>query len=234
MRVLVACECSGTVRDAFRANGHDAISCDLKPCERGDLWHIQGDAINAIRSQHWDLVIAHPECRYLCSSGLHWNKRRPERAAKTEAAFAFVMEMVDALNAHAARWCIENSIGCLSTRWRKPDQIIQPYNFGHDASKATALWLHSLPRLEPTAFVEPEWACCGERLAPGVGKYECANCCGEKRPRQVWSNQTASGQNRLGPSASRSADRARTYAGIAEAMAYQWGRRMCSTSKAGK
>lgn len=222
MNVLIACECSGVVRDAFRALGHDAISCDLKPCERGDLFHIQGDALAAIRSRRWELVIAHPECRYLCSSGLHWNKRRPERAAKTESAFAFVMDMVAALDSHADRWCIENSIGCLSTRWRKPDQIIQPYQFGHDASKATALWLSDLPLLTSSEFIEPEWACCGERIPTESGKYGCPYCCGESKPRQVWSNQTATGQNRLGPSATRSADRARTYQGIADAMGRQW------------
>lgn len=231
MNVLIACECSGTVRDAFRDAGHDAISCDLKPCERGSLFHIQGDALEAIASRHWDMVIAHPECRYLCSSGLHWNKRRPERAEKTERAYAFVMAMVDALGRYAKSWCIENSIGCLSSRWRKPNQIVQPWQFGHDASKATCLWLKGLPLLNPTDIVDPEWACCGERIPSAAGKYTCPHCCGEKKPRQVWSNQTATGQNRLPPGPNRSADRARTYVGIAKAMVSQWGNARISSER---
>jgi len=152
MRVLIACEFSATVRDAFRARGHDAWSCDLLPCEGDPAWHIQGDALAAAHGQQWDLMVAHPPCTYLASSGLHWNKRRPERAAQTEDALAFVLALA---SVPIPRIAIENPIGCLSTRWRKPDWIVQPHQFGHDASKATCLWLKRLPPLRPTAHVPP-------------------------------------------------------------------------------
>ncbi len=202
MRVLVACEFSGVVRDAFRAKGHDAWSCDLLPCAGDARWHMQMDVTDHLRSDFamghgWDLLIAHPPCTYLCSSGLHWNTRRPERAERTTEALAFVRFL---MRAPVARIAIENPIGCISTRIRKPDQIIQPYNFGHDASKATCLWLKNLPKLQPTGHVEP-------RRAKGLLR---------------WANQTDSGQNRLAPSADRWALRAETYQGIADAMAEQW------------
>jgi hypothetical protein len=190
---LVACEFSGVVRDAFRALGHDAWSCDLLPAEAPGP-HIQGDVLQAL-GEGWDLMIAHPPCTYLASSGLHWNTRRPERAALTEAALAFVLVLADA---PIPRIAVENPIGCLSTRWRKPDQIIQPWQFGHDASKATCLWLKGLPPLQPTDVLP------GGRTARRA-------------------NQTASGQNRLGPSPTRWKERSVTYAGIARAMAEQWG-----------
>ena len=198
MRVLIACEFSATVRDAFRARGHDAWSCDLLPCEGDPAWHIQGDALVAAHGSQWDFMIAHPPCTYLASSGLHWNKRRPERAAQTEEALVFVLALA---NAPIPRIAIENPIGCLSTRWRKPDWIIQPHQFGHDASKATCLWLKRLPPLRPTAHVAP-------RMVDG---------------RRRWANQTDSGQNKLTPSADRWALRSKTYQGIADAMADQWG-----------
>lgn len=196
MRVLVACEYSGRVRDAFLARGHDAMSCDLLPTEVPGPHH-QGD-VRDVLGDGWDLMIAHPPCTYLCSSGIHWNKRRPERAALTEQALEFVREL---LAAPIARIALENPVGVISSRIRKPTQIIQPYHFGHDASKQTALWLKGLHPLRPTQFVEP-------RIIDG-------------KPR--WSNQTDSGQNRLPPSADRWALRSETYAGIAEAMAEQWG-----------
>ncbi len=198
MRVLVACECSGAVRDAFRARGHIAVSCDLAPSETKTLWHVQCDALEVMMQGKWDLMIAFPPCTYLSVSGLHWNKRRPERAAQTEAGLSFVRALMDA---PIERIAIENPIGCISTRIRKPSQVIQPYHYGHDASKATCLWLKNLDLLRPTKFIEP-------RIVNG---------------RRRWANQTDSGQNRLGPSPTRAADRARTYQGIAEAMAMQWG-----------
>ena len=193
MRVLVACEFSGTVRDAFLALGHDAWSCDLLPTEMPGP-HIQGDVVPVLQDG-WDLMIAHPPCTYLASSGLHWNTRRPERAALTEEAVHFVLTLA---YAPIPRIAIENPIGCLSTRWRKPDQIIQPWQFGHDASKATCLWLKGLPLLQPTDVLP------GGRTARRA-------------------NQTASGQNRLGPSPTRWKERSVTYTGIARAMAEQWG-----------
>ena len=196
MRVLVACEFSGIVRDAFIARGHDAISCDLLPSERGGP-HIIGDVFDALGFLVTapDLMIAHPPCTYLSVSGLHWNTRRPERAALTEEALDFVRAL---LRAPIERIAMENPIGCISSRIRKPDQIVQPWQFGEDASKATCLWLKNLAPLVPT------------NILPGGRKARRAN-------------QTASGQNRLGPSADRWKLRSLTYQGIADAMADQWG-----------
>lgn len=196
MKVLIACEYSGAVRDAFIAAGHDATSCDLLPTDTPGP-HYQGNVMD-ILDHGWDLLVAHPPCTYLSSSGLHWNKRVPGRQEKTEAALSFV-EALMAAPIH--RIAIENPIGCIGTRIRKADQIVHPYQYGHDASKATCLWLKNLPPLRPTSFVEP-------RMVNG-------------RPR--WANQTDSGQNRLPPSADRWKIRSETYSGIAEAMAAQWG-----------
>jgi hypothetical protein len=193
MRVLVACEFSGVVRSAFREAGHNAWSCDLLPADDGQ-YHIQGD-VREVLNDGWDLMIAHPPCTYLAVSGLHWNKRRPERAAHTEEALEFVRLL---LSAPIPKIALENPIGCISTRIQKPDQIIQPWQFGHDASKATCLWLKGLPPLQPT-YILP-----GGRLA--------------RR-----GNQTPSGQNKLGPSPDRWKLRSITYPGIAKAMATQWG-----------
>lgn len=192
MRVLIACEFSGTVRDAFTALGHDAMSCDLLPTEVPGS-HYEGPVQDVLRDG-WDLMIAHPPCTYLCASGLHWNKRRPERAKQTEEALAFVRLLLDA---PIPRIALENPIGCISTRIRKPDQTIQPWQFGHPESKATCLWLKGLPLLEPTLIVEK----------PTSGH---------------WDNQTPSGQNKLGPSADRWKLRSKTYQGIAEAFATQY------------
>ena len=226
MHIIIGCERSGIVRQAFRKRGHDAWSCDLEPAEDSSVYHIQNDILEVLaRQEQWDLGLFYPECTYLCSSGLHWNKRKPERAAKTEEALAFVMSLQLSASVRCDKWCIENSIGCLSTRWRKPDQIIQPYQFGHDASKSTALWLHDLSQLTGTQYVQPRWVCknCGVSR-PKPGWYEsnpiCIACGSPLLPR--WANQTDSGQNKLGPSATRSMDRARTYQGIANAMSSQW------------
>jgi hypothetical protein len=191
--VLVACEFSGTVRDAFARRGWDAWSCDLLPSETPGN-HYQCDVRDVLR-QRWDLLIAHPPCTYLAVSGLHWNVRRPERAALTEDAIRFVQTLWAAPIRYKA---LENPIGCLSTRWRKPDQIIQPWQYGHDASKATCHWLDNLPLLQPTDVLP-----------------------GGKSARRA--NQTASGQNKLGPSPDRWKLRSLTYPGIAEAYAAQWG-----------
>ena len=197
MKVLVACEYSGRVRDAFLARGHDAISCDLLPTDSPGP-HYQGDVLELIRREKFDLMVAHPPCTYLCSSGLHWNGRIPGRAEKTEEALAFVRAL---LFCDIPKIALENPMGCIGTRIRKSDQIIQPWQFGADASKATCLWLKGLPKLVPTSLVEP-------RIVNG-----------KKR----WGNQTDSGQNRLGPSDDRWKVRSETYLGIAEAMAAQWG-----------
>ena len=216
MKVLVACEFSGTVRDAFIRKGHDAVSCDLLPTESPGP-HIQGNVLEAL-DDGWDLMIAHPPCTYLSSSGLHWNKRRPEREKQTEEAMAFVMELA---NAPIPRICIENPVGRIGTAWRKADQCIQPYHFGHDASKRTCLWLKGLPPLEGTQYVMPRIVCdiCGATCPNGSG---CPRC-HIHRVKERWGNQTNSGQNRLGPSENRWALRSATYQGIADAMADQWG-----------
>jgi hypothetical protein len=185
------------VRRAFRKKGWTAISCDLLPAEDGDHEnHFQGD-VRLILNDDWDMMLAFPPCTYLCVSGLHWNKRVSGRAEKTEEALEFVRQL---LAAPINQIAIENPKGCISTRIRKPDQLIQPYQFGHDASKQTHLWLQGLPNLVPTKFIEP-------RLVNG-----------KKR----WANQTDSGQNRLPPSEDRWALRSITYQGIADAMAEQW------------
>ncbi len=209
MLVLVACECSGVVRRAFRAAGHEAWSCDVQASDDDSEFHIQKDVLEVLNDRDWDLVIAHPPCTYLCVSGQHWNTRKnpdgslkyPNRQAQTEKAVEFFM----AFTQLQCKFAIENPICIMSTRWRKPDQIVQPYEYGHDASKKTCLWLSGLPKLQPTKIVSP-------RIVEHTGK---------KRKR--WANQTDSGQNRLAPSKTRSKQRSQTYEGIAEAMAAQWG-----------
>jgi hypothetical protein len=202
MKILIACEFSGIVRDAFVEMGHDAMSCDFLPTERhGKPYdgcinglHYKGNVMD-ILDDGWDMMIAFPPCTFLCSSGLHWNKKRPERTQKTEMALLFVEKL---MNAPIEKIAIENPIGCISSRIRKPDQIIQPFQFGHPESKSTCLWLKNLPKLIPTKNLE---------------KPECG----------YWENQTPSGQNKLGPSEDRWKERSKTYQGIAQAMANQWG-----------
>lgn len=197
MRVLIACEMSGRVRDAFIKKGHEAVSCDLLDTLVPGP-HLKGDVRTFIGWAGWDMMIAHPPCTYLSVSGLHWNKRNPGRAQQTEEALEFVKLLMDA---PIDKICIENPVSCISSRIRKPDQIIQPYDFGEDASKRTCLWLKGLPRLTPTVRI------------PGRITVD-----GKER----WSNQTDSGQNKLGPSEDRAELRSLTYMGIAEQMAEQW------------
>ena len=146
MRVLVACEYSGIVRDAFIHAGHHAISCDLLPTETLG-WHYQGD-VRYLLDQHWDLMIAHPPCTHLAVSGARWFKDKVE---EQKEALQFVTML---MNAPISKICIENPISIISSRIRKPDQIIQPWMFGHGETKATCLWLKGLPKLEPTDIVE--------------------------------------------------------------------------------
>jgi len=163
-----------------------------------------------------------PPCTYLCSSGLHWNKRRPERAALTHEAMLFVFQLADA---PIPRIAIENPVGCISTNWRPPDQIVQPWMFGEDASKATCLWLKGLPKLVPTDIVRPKSVCknCSTEVpAHSSIQGRCRNC-GSTNMRKLWANQTPSGQNKLGPSPTRAKERGLTYQGLANAMADQWG-----------
>ena len=210
LRVLIACEYSGIVRDSFLARGHDAMSCDLLPTEKPGP-HYQGD-VRDILDQNWDLLIAHPDCTYITSSaewaygdGPYHQKVKPETlvGAARRAAREDALDFVRLLLAAPIRMkCIENPArGAINTRIRRPDQIIQPWQFGHDASKATGLWLEGLPFLVPTCCIPP-------RMVNGL-------------PR--WANQTDSGQNKLTPGKDRWKERARTYQGWADAMADQWG-----------
>ncbi len=209
MRVLVACEFSGVVRDAFASRGHEAWSCDLLPTETrtadfpggGTSQHYTGDIFSLLPKYEWDLMIAHPPCTYLSSSGLHWNCRTVGRAWKTREAIEFVERL---WTSGIPKIAIENPIGCLPTFscLMKPAQIIQPYNFGHNASKQTCLWLKGLNPLRATGYIEPR----------------------EVKGKKLWGNQTDSGQNKLTPSETRSMERSRTYQGIADAMAEQWGK----------
>lgn len=197
MNVLVACECSRIVRDAFRSRGHMAWSCDLKPCEGDNTYHIQEDVADVLYGV-WNLIIAHPPCTDLTvSCSRLWKQKQAD--GRQARAVEFFMQFTRL----KCKWAIENPVGYMNTHYRKPDQIIQPYEFGHDASKKTCLWLHGLPVLkkDPSMYFPP-------RIVNGL-------------PR--WGNQTDSGQNRLPPSETRATDRSRTYQGIADAMATQWG-----------
>lgn len=206
------------IRRAFASRGHFVVSVDLASAEDGAGWgkqfwsvgqHYQGDIFDFLQMGEdgdmpgqWDIFIAHPECRFLSSSGLHWNKRDPARVNKTEHAMNHAKRL---WNVDIERVCLENPIGRLSKiariEWGALVQTVQPNQFGHDASKATCLIRRALPALRQTKAISPRY----------VG--------GKKR----WANQTDSGQNRLGPSPTRAQDRARTYPGIASAMAEQWG-----------
>jgi hypothetical protein len=208
MNVLVACEYSGRVRDAFLAKGHNAVSCDFYPTEVAGP-HYQGDVLNII-NDGWDLMIAHPDCTYLTNSaawaykeGPYHQKVKPETPVGAEwiqlreEALQFVRTL---LGANIKMIALENPVGVISTLIRPASQYINPYDFGDDASKKTGLWLNNLPLLVPTDYIPP-------RIAGG-----------KKR----WGNQTDSGQNRLSPGPDRWKDRSRTYVGIAKAMADQW------------
>lgn len=202
MRILVACESSGVVREAFRKLGHDAWSCDLQEADDGSEYHIAGDVLGVL-DMGWDMMIGHPPCTYLSSSGMHWTTRGLRDPQLTEDALIFFKAL---LNAPIPMVAIENPIGVASTRVRKPDQIIQPYEFGDNASKKTCLWLRGLPILKPTKKIE------GREVVMPNGKTVYR-----------WDNQCDSGQNKLGPSDERWKERSKTYQGIADAMVNQWG-----------
>jgi hypothetical protein len=190
MKVLIACEYSGTVRDAFLRAGHDAMSCDMLPTDRPGP-HYQGD-VRDILGDGWELMIAHPPCTHLAVSGARWFKDKQE---EQKEALEFVRLLLDA---PIDKIALENPISIISSRVRKPNQIIQPWQFSCPESKSTCLWLKNLPNLIPTDILP----------LPASGR---------------WSNQTPSGQNKLGPSPDRWKERSKTYQGIAEAMATQWG-----------
>ncbi len=182
MKVLIACEYSGRVRDAFLLAGHEAMSCDLLPTESAGP-HYQGD-VREIIGDGWDLMIAHPPCTHLAVSGSRWFK---DKAKEQADALLFVCELMDA---PIPKIAIENPISVISSRIRKPDQIIQPWQFGHGETKATCFWLKGLPKLTPTNIVEGREARV-HRMPPGPDRWK---------------------------------DRSRTYTGVADAMAAQWGK----------
>ena len=198
MRVLVACEFSGTVRDAFIARGHDAWSCDILPTEKEGP-HIQDDVLKHL-DDGWDLMIAHPPCTYLTCAGNKWFKpeyatRFPNRPQQRASAIAFFLALA---KCGVKRYAIENPIGIMSTTWRRPDQVIQPYMFGHEARKSTCLWLRGLPKLLPTLVV-----------AQGAISKSGVPC---------WYNDCL----RLAPQ-ERMLARSKTFPRVAKAMAEQWG-----------
>lgn len=189
MRVLVACEYSGRVREAFRRLGHEAWSCDLLPAEDGSFFHYQGDCFDLIGRQPFDLMIAHPPCTHLAVSGArHFAAKRAD--GRQQEAVEFFMRLVDA---PIQKIAIENPVCIMSSLYRKPDQIIQPWMFGHGETKATCLWLKGLPQRRQTDVVEG-------------------------REARV---------HRMPPSPDRWKERSRTYKGVADAMASQWGAQAC-------
>ena len=221
MNVLIACEESQTVCKAFRERGHRAFSCDLQECSGGHPeWHIQGDVLPLLngrcsfqtadththtQADRWDLIIAHPPCTYLCMSGqkhcnieLYGNKAK-ERIKHRDEAAEFFMKFV---NADCDRIAIENPVGVMTRYYRKADQYIQPLDFGHPTSKKTGLWLKNLPPLIPTNRVEQEFHISGT---------------GRKWDKWFWDSSLISDR------AERSRFRSKTFTGVAEAMAEQWG-----------
>jgi len=205
VRVLVGCETSGAVRDAFERRGHQATSCDLLPSKAPGR-HYQGDIFDLLKPRYkWDLFIAHPPCTRLSSSGYHWNDRGRGHEG-TEEALQFVRDLIS-LSRHIRGFCLENPVGLIGTRLMPATQIIQPNQFGEDASKATCLWLRNLPALRPTVF------------KPG----RLVSVPGTTRRVMRWANQTDSGQNHLLPTDDRWDLRSATLPGVAEAMGAQWG-----------
>lgn len=233
MRVLIACEYSGRVREAFKAKGHHALSCDLLPTDIPGN-HYQGD-IRHVLNDGWDLMIAHPPCTYLTCAAewaykdVQTKKIKPgtligqaRRDARDEA-LAFV-ELL--WNSSIKKVCIENPVGVINSRlsFMPNPQWIQHYQFGEDASKKTGLWLRGLDELIPTSDIPPRMVCgCGHVFSYSLGKYGCPNCCGDFKASPRWANQTNSGQNREPPAVDRWKIRSTTPVGIARAMADQWG-----------
>lgn len=204
MRVLVACEESQRVCIAFREKGHEAYSCDIEPCSGGHPeWHIQDDVLKHL-GDNWDLVIAHPPCTYLTvAANKYYNVEKygivaMQRRIAREDAINFFMEFTQV---KCPKVAIENPIGVISSFYRKPDQIIQPYQFGHRERKATCLWLKGLPKLQPTNIVEPDII---------------------KHPSGKTDSRLHYETFKL-PAKERSKMRSKTFEGIAKAMAEQWG-----------
>ena len=222
LRVLVACEFSGTVRDAFRRRGADAMSCDLLPSEVDGL-HYQGDVQDVLTPGRFDLMICHPPCTHLAVSGARHFAAKQASGVQQEA-LDFVRLLLSAPVPHIA---LENPVSIISTRIRKPDQVIQPWMFGHGETKATCLWLKNLPKLEPTAVVVPEWAVNpdGSINLSAKGKRDNPTHFLTGRIRVLKGAQREQWEriHRCPPGPERWKIRSKTYEGIAEAMADQWG-----------
>lgn len=197
MRILIGCEFSQIVTTAFRDAGHEAYSCDLLPTEGRKNWHIQDNVLNHL-NDGWDLAIFHPPCTYLTVTANRSFLNNPGRWRKRLDAMNFVYKL---MNCDINKICIENPVGVISTHIRKPDQYIQPYEFGHTDSKKTGLWLKNLPLLKPTKVVTPEWM---------------TTTSGKRMSKTHWfCSSTNNPKNAM--------IRSRTYTGIAEAFADQWG-----------
>ena len=212
MKVLVACEESQAVCKAFRELGHEAYSCDIQDCSGGHPeWHIKGDVLPLLNGSckmvteggqevqidgEWDLIIAHPPCTDIAVSGARWFPEK-QKDFRQQKAIVFFMQMA---LARCKRIAVENPVGIMSNIYRKPDQIIQPYEYGHPARKTTCLWLYGLPALKPTEIVEPE-----------LVSYECKN------------GKIATFSADYGGGKDHGKKRSKTYPGIAKAMAEQWG-----------
>lgn len=167
MRVLIACETSGESRRAFAARGHDAYSVDLLPAADGSARHLQGDALPIIACGGWDLIIAHPPCKYLACSGNRWHSGSDERAAAVE----WTRALWEACCAAAPRVALENPVGVLSSEWRAPDQYVHPWQHGHGETKRTGLWLRGLPLLTPSDTVAGREARC-HRMPPSADRWQ--------------------------------------------------------------
>lgn len=204
MRILIACEESQTVTKEFRALGHEAYSCDLEPCSGGHPeWHIQGDAISEAYSGKYDMMIAHPPCTYLTVTGNKWMKpkfkdRFPHRQKQRLDAIDFFMKLY---NAPIEKIVIENPVGIMSTKFRKPNQYIHPYYFGEKHSKKTGLWIKGLNNLIPTEIVEPEMYVYKDGRKDPMWHFESMKLKPKERARV----------------------RSKTFLGFAKAMAKQWG-----------
>lgn len=202
MNVLIGCEESGVVRDAFRKLGHDAWSCDILPCSGDPTYHLQMDIFEAIKLKQWDLAIFHPPCTYLTTTGNKWMKpefkeRFPDREQQRKDAIKF---FIDLYNVDIPMIAIENPVGVMSSEWRKPDQYVHPYHFGDPHSKKTGLWLKNLPKLVPTNIVEPQFVTHKNGVKDPLWHYETIGL----------------------PPDERSRARSKTFQGFADQMADQW------------
>ncbi len=205
MKILVACEESQAVTKELRQLGHLAYSCDLLPCSGGhDEWHLQRDVLEVINAEQWDMLLAFPPCTHLASSGARWFEQK-RKDGRQQQGIDFFMRLVQA---PIGKIAIENPIGIMSTQYRKPDQIIQPWQFGDSAQKSTCLWLKNLPNLQPTNIVSK-----GEFY-----KFKCRKT-GKQKKQPLWYYKALSEAK---TSAERSTLRSKTFAGIAKAMAEQW------------